>query len=244
MTILRFLALAALTAAPAQARDWWLIGQSYDFASFIDADSIEGYGESRTADLLRINFEPNRQGEKTYKIVARWNCARGTFGIRSARTDDEWGSEIVAVRGKYFSDTERPRRGTVGRAELDFVCRGSWDAPVGRRSAVPPAEAVEKALELKRIGFRNGDAFALATSDVNAPDFRDLFRDIVPPAQADEAARIVGFDNQSGFDSQPGFDDGFQSGFDDRFEGGDEVRGQDQGQGGKEWRREWDSNPR
>lgn len=196
---MKFMVLAglALTAAtPAHGEEWWLASQARTFAGFVDTASISEWGDERTATLWRINYRRGPDGEKSTMLRARFHCRDKVMTVISTKAYDGEGSEIGHFKASYPEQVpERVSRGSIGRAELDFVCENwSRTSRFARKAEVPPQEAVAIAGQLRRLGFTFGDSYALALPDRNSDELKEAFSKLVPPRLQDEVARILGLE--------------------------------------------------
>ena len=195
-------------AAPVQAEDWWLVSQARDFAGFIDVDSISTslLNGERLATMRRIEYRLGPNGEKSHIVRASWDCDRNLMTIISSKTYDAQGNEIGHFRAAYpEQEPQRVSRGSIGRAELDFVCeKPSKTSRVARRAETDMQDASDKAFRLRRLGFTFTDAFALTLTNPNSNSYSEMFEEIVPAAKRDDTMRILGFEKPSPKDMHVG----------------------------------------
>ena len=190
--VLAGLALAAAT--PAHAEEWWLASQARTFAGFVDTASISEWGDERTATLWRINYRRGPDGEKSTMLRARFHCRDKVMTVISTKAYDGEGSEIGHFKASYPEQVpERVSRGSIGRAELDFVCENwSRTGRFARKAEVPPQEAVAIAGQLRRLGFTFGDSYALALVPPESEAWKSAFDRLVPPARREDVMSIFG----------------------------------------------------
>lgn len=114
--------LAACTlTSPAQARtsQWWYVAQGADRVLFIDEKSIERDGNIASYASRQILREPGNE-VASQQAHMRTDCVNRTQQwviVRRYARD-----ERVVDPGSSYDELEPVETGTIGEAELDFVC--------------------------------------------------------------------------------------------------------------------------
>jgi len=112
--------VAAVSATPAIASDWYRVGQTDTALTYLDAETISGTGRERTAWIYRLWLRPTNTGIIATRIRMVFNCTdhscRNLYFISYSDdgTSDSWEAEN--------RNTEYAAPDTVAESMLRFAC--------------------------------------------------------------------------------------------------------------------------
>ena len=118
-------AAMAVTATPALAVDWYLVGisSSHETASFVDKDSIADMGENmRRARTYQVFSKTNDDGSAAYNPYLEFDCVQPRYRFVSIKSVD--------INGKVFRDDvgsgkwRSIDKGSLDESQQSFVCSG------------------------------------------------------------------------------------------------------------------------
>jgi hypothetical protein len=132
----------AAAAAPAQATDWYMIGESADQLNmiFVDKDSISGSGDRRQAMTYMV-FAEDDEGAAAVESRIEFDCQRPRLRLLSLRAFDAADRMLFETERSDDWDDVDPDSGAP--PVHAFVCSGGGSLPVSasRGSVHPFAEA-------------------------------------------------------------------------------------------------------
>jgi hypothetical protein len=133
---LALIGAATLGAGPAGAADWWYVNQGQDRVMLIDVASIKpGKGGQLTYWNTQVVADGADDGVRMTKSYMLADCAKARGGwamiVRYDRDDRQGGVDSLA---KPALAAVEP--GTLGEAELNFVCAGPDDREAAGAFAV------------------------------------------------------------------------------------------------------------
>lgn len=169
-------ALCALpSGAQARSSQWWYVAQGADRVLFVDAESIEREGEVVSYATNQILREPGKDGA-SQRAYMRTDCAARTqqwmLVIRYGPDDQRLDPAAAS-----YPDIQPIEAGTLGEAELDFVCAGDRTATGGFPLAIDDVAFAEALIANEQPANSAADLHARMKADPSTP----IIRSSAPP---------------------------------------------------------------
>lgn len=163
------------TVAHARSSQWWYVGGGADRVLFIDTGSIERDGDSVSYSARQVLRDPEdpaalinaymrmdcKKREESWLMVTR-------YGANDERLD---------ASSTSYADAQPVVEGTLGEAELDFVCAADLAATSGFPIAIDEVAFAEALIADKQGSVSPADLHDRMRADPNVPVIRSAAPD-------------------------------------------------------------------